>query len=55
MTATSTSLCLTASLLAVLAVNACSPTAGSVANPQVKGDHSTIQGDSAATIDRRMQ
>jgi hypothetical protein len=55
MMTTSTSVCLMASLLAVLAVNACAPAGGNVADPQVKGDHSSIQGDSAATMDRRMQ
>ena len=43
------------SLLALLAVSACAPSGGTVADPQVKGDHSTIQGDSAATMDRRLQ
>jgi hypothetical protein len=51
----SASLLPTVSLLALLVVGACGPTGGTVANPQVTGDHSTIQGDSAASADRRLQ
>ena len=49
------SFCLVVSLLALLTLNACAPSGGTFANPQVKGDHSTISGDSAATADRKAQ
>jgi hypothetical protein len=51
----STSLLHAALLLPLLAVSACGPTGGTVANSQVNGDPSTIQGDRAATMDRRQQ
>jgi hypothetical protein len=46
---------LAVSLFALLTMSACAPSSGTIANPQVKGDHSTINGDSAATADRKLQ
>jgi hypothetical protein len=48
--------CLMISLFGILGVSACAPAGGGTyANPQVPGDTSTINGDSAATKDRRLQ
>jgi hypothetical protein len=47
--------CLIISLFGILGVSACAPAGGTYANPQVPGDNSTINGDSAATKDRRLQ
>ena len=43
------------SLVALFSVSACGPSGGTIGNPQVRGDHSTISGDSAATADRKAQ
>jgi hypothetical protein len=51
----SSSILLASSLFALLAVNACAPPGGSYANPQVKGDHSTISGDKPATHDEKTE
>jgi hypothetical protein len=49
----SASILLASSLFALLAVSACAPPGGSFANPQVRGDRSTISGDKAATNDEK--
>jgi hypothetical protein len=43
------SLGLIVALLALTALSACGPTPTNIADPQVKGDHSTISGDAGAT------
>jgi hypothetical protein len=49
----SASIFLASSLFALLAMSACAPPGGSFANPQVRGDRSTINGDKAATNDEK--
>jgi hypothetical protein len=36
-------------------MSACAPPGGSFANPQVRGDRSTINGDKAATHDEKTE
>jgi hypothetical protein len=55
MTIKSSALFLAGSLLALLALSACGPSSGSVANPTVPGDNSTIAGDKDATMLRKSQ
>jgi hypothetical protein len=55
MTPKPASIFLASSLFVLLAASACAPSGGSFADPQVRGDHSTINGDSAATRDRQLQ